>query len=110
MMDGTAEKRQYRRARPQVPARCTFIDHPVEVANSQPVVIARLLDLSATGMGLAFPGIVSVGARLKVEFDSEAGRHVTWFGQVVRVDADGPDVTQLVVHGLIRIEEPLFLG
>ena len=68
--------------------------------------MARLTDISATGMGLAFPGLLGCGTRLRVEFVTEAGRYVSMFARVVRVDATSREITSLVNHGLTYIDEP----
>ena len=100
------EKRRHRRASPRIPARCTLIDHPASITIGHPVVMARMLDISATGIGLAFPGLLGCGTRLRIEFDTEVGRHVTMFAKVVRVEVTGREIKKLINHGLTYITKP----
>jgi hypothetical protein len=109
MTDAT-EKRGHRRARANIAVRCVLIDHPVGSDGTHPMIVGRLTDISAAGLRIDFPGMMSVGTRLQVDFETEAGRAVTLHGEVVRCDS-GVDITsQLVVHGLTIIEEPEVTG
>ena len=109
MADPT-EKRGHRRARANIAARCTLIDHPVGTDGAHPMIVGRLTDISAAGLRIDFPGLLSVGMRLRVDFETDIGRPVTLHGEVVRCTS-GVDITsQLVVHGLCIIEEPEVTG
>lgn len=109
MADST-EKRKHRRAKAHIVARCTLIDHPPGTDGELPLIVSRLTDISAAGLRLEFPGVLSVGMRIRVDFETESGRAVTLHGEVVRCDSLVEVTSQLVVHGLCIIEPPEVIG
>ncbi|HEY3331010.1 MAG TPA: PilZ domain-containing protein [Capsulimonadaceae bacterium] len=109
-MSDAREKRQHRRAKASIVARCTLIDHPVGPDGEMPMIVSRLTDISAAGLRLDFPGVMSVGMRIRVEFETEMGRSVTLHGEVVRCDSTVDVTSQLVVHGLCIIDQPEVVG
>jgi len=104
-MDSEPEKRKRQRARASVAAQCWLIDFPTVVGDEKPMFVARLCDISTSGMRLDVPGRLPVGTRVRILFTSDTGKAATLHCEVVRIEENRRPTALLTSHGLKMIKE-----